>query len=141
MSFMTGTLKPFIRSEDARSQADFYVQCFGGEIVSVLTHEQAMGAQHNLKDKVMHMCLSVAGSNYIFMADSFEPAPPGPGIALNMAFQTESAAREAFAGLAVGGRVIAPLDMQPFGMYYGELTDKYGVTWMITAERGASSKA
>jgi PhnB protein len=26
------------------------------------------------------------------------------------------------------------IELQPFGVFYGELTDKYGVTWMITAE-------
>ena len=37
--------------------------------MSIITHEQAMGAQQEYKDKVMHLCLSDAGENYIFMAD------------------------------------------------------------------------
>ncbi|WP_333474245.1 VOC family protein [Paenibacillus gyeongsangnamensis] len=79
-----GHLRPFLLSEDARSQAEFYTQSLGGEIVSVMTHEQATGAQHELKDKVIHLCLVVAGGNSIFMADSFEPFTQGSGVSLNM---------------------------------------------------------
>jgi PhnB protein len=49
-----GTLKPYIFSEDARTQADFYTQSLGGEIVSVGTHGELIGAQNEFKDKVMH---------------------------------------------------------------------------------------
>jgi len=44
--------------------------------LSIITHEQAMGTQQEYKDKVMHMCLSVAGENYIFMADTIEENSP-----------------------------------------------------------------
>jgi PhnB protein len=126
-----GNLTPYIISEDARSQAEFYKQTLGGEILSVMTHEQLMGAQHEFKDKIMHLSMVVAGGCSIFMADSFDQ---GPGISLSKAYKTESEASEAFAKLAVGGDVKYPIEMQPFGLFYGELTDKYGVKWMITAE-------
>jgi PhnB protein len=129
-----GTLKPYLLSEDARSQAEFYTQSLGGEIVSVMTHEQAMGAQNEFKDKVMHLCLVVAGENYIFMADAIEPFTQGPGISLSIGYKTEAEASEAFQKLAAGGKVKFPIELQPFGLFYGEFTDKYGVSWMITAE-------
>jgi len=129
-----GILKPYILSEDARAQAEFYTKSLGGQIVSVLTHEQAMGAQNEFKDKVMHMCFSVAGENYIFMADAIEPVTQGTGIALSVEYPTKSEAGEAFAKISAGGNVKAPFEMQPFGIFYGEVTDKYGVIWMITAE-------
>lgn len=131
------SLKPYIISEDARTQADFYVQSLGGEIVSVATHGELMGAQNEWKDKVMHMCLAVPGGN-IFMADAVEPVAQGTGIALTIEFDTEAEASEAFAKLAAGGQVKYPLEAQPFGVYLGELTDKYGIVWMITAASGAN---
>ncbi|WP_141431098.1 VOC family protein [Bacillus sp. 03113] len=129
-----GKLTPYILSEDARSQAEFYIKSLGGEILSVMTHEQLMGAQHEHKDKVMHLSMVVAGGNSIFMADSFEPFTHGPGISLSIAYKTESEASEAFAKLAAGGKVKYPIEQQPFGLFFGELIDKYGVTWMLTAE-------
>jgi len=128
-----GTLKPYILSKDARTQAEFYTQSLGGEIVSVGTHGELMGAQNEFKDKVMHMCLAVAGGNYIFMADAIEPFTQGTGISLTIEYKTESEASEAFTKLAVGGNVKYPIEMQPFGVFLGELTDKYGIIWMITA--------
>ncbi|PYI50569.1 VOC family protein [Paenibacillus flagellatus] len=129
-----GTLKPYIISEDARAQSEFYLQALGGEIMSVSTHGELPGAPNELKDKVMHMCLAIAGENFLFMADAIEPVTHGTDLALTIAYPTEAEAAEAFAKLAVGGTVKHPIEMQPFGIYYGELTDKFGVIWMITAE-------
>lgn len=130
-----GQLTPYIISEDARSQSEFYVQALGGEILTLMTHEQLMGAQHVSKDKVMHMSMVIAGGNPIFMADAFEePLTYGSGITLSIAYKTESEADEAFAKLAAGGNVKHSIKQQPFGMYFGELSDKYGVRWTITAE-------
>lgn len=129
-----GSLKPYIISEDARAQAEFYTQSLGGEILSLSTHGELMGAQNEFKDKVMHMCLAVAGGNTFFMADAIEPFTQGSGISLTIDYKTESEAGEAFAKLAAGGHVKYPIEMQPFGIFYGELTDKYGIMWMITAQ-------
>jgi PhnB protein len=129
-----GDLRPFLLSEDARGQAEFYVQSLGGEIKSIVTHGQATGVQNELKDKVIHLCVHVAGNNAVFMADSIEPFARGSGILLNISYKASSEAGAAFANLAVGGQVKQPFEQQPFGLFYGEVTDRYGVTWMITAD-------
>ncbi|RIX50140.1 VOC family protein [Paenibacillus nanensis] len=130
-----GTLKPYLMSEDARAQAEFYTKALGGEIVSIITHEQAMGAQNDYKHKVMHLCLSVPGGSHIFMADAIEPLQHGTGVYLSLEFQSENEARTAFANLAEGGQVKYPFEFQPFGLFLGELRDKFGVLWMITSEQ------
>lgn len=38
-----GALKPYLMSEDARAQAEFYTKALGGEIVSIITHEWLCG--------------------------------------------------------------------------------------------------
>ncbi|GAB6930404.1 VOC family protein [Paenibacillus sp. JCM 10914] len=129
-----GILKPYLISEDARTQANFYVQSLGGEIVSILTHGDAMGVQGELQDKVMHMCVAVSGRNYIFMEDAIEPVTQGTGFCLSIEFKSLKEAEEAFSKLAEAGKVKLPFELQPFGLYLGELTDKFGVRWMISAE-------
>jgi len=129
-----GTLKPYLISINAREQADFYLNSLGGKIVSLTTHEEAMGTQSELKDKVMHMCLNLAGDNYIFMADAIEPSSPGTDIYLSIDYNNIAEASEAFRKLAEGGKVNYPFELQPFGIYLGEVRDKYGVQWMITSE-------
>ncbi|WP_263575845.1 VOC family protein [Paenibacillus vietnamensis] len=36
--------------------------------------------------------------------------------------------------LAEAGQVKYPFEFQPFGIFLGELKDRFGVLWMITAE-------
>lgn len=129
-----GTLRPFILSEDARSQARFYAESLGGEIKSLLTHGQAAGAEGEHGDKVMHLCVTVAGENAIFMADALEPFTQGAGMMLDVSYPTRSEAAEAFARLSSGGTVKHPFARQPYGLHYGELVDPYGVTWMVTSD-------
>jgi PhnB protein len=86
----------------------------------------------------MHLVLVVAGGNTIFMSDSFEPFSRGLSISLSVDFETISGAREAFAKLAEGGNVKYPFEQQAWGMFYGEIKDKYGIVWMITADSKAS---
>lgn len=128
-----GALKPFIQSKDARAQADFYLQALGGKLMSVGTHGELTGAENEHKDKVMHMCIAVAGENYVFLADAIEPIDSGSAISLSIGYGSQDEAREAFGQLAEGGQIRHPIEMQPFGLYYGELTDKFGIRWMITA--------
>ncbi|MDR9856366.1 VOC family protein [Paenibacillus sp. VCA1] len=131
-----GTLRPFLLSEDARSQAAFYAESLGGEILSVITYGQAAGAEGELKDKVMHLCVTVAEGSSIFMADAVEPFTQGSGFLLDVSYKTKSEAESAFAKLssAPGGQVKQPFARQPYGLYYGELVDPYGVSWMITSD-------
>ena len=34
-------------------------------------------------------------------------------------------------GLAEGGRIDLPLEKAPWGDYFGQLTDKFGISWMV----------
>lgn len=128
------SLSPYIYSEDSRAQAEFYVQSFGGEIQSVVTYDQVPNANEAMKDKVMHLSLVAAGMT-IFMADSvFEPVKRGSGMDLNVMFQSEEEARQAFEKLSAGGRVIMPLEKQFWGALFGRIEDKFGVFWQINTE-------
>ncbi|WP_276351473.1 VOC family protein [Cohnella caldifontis] len=129
-----GVLRPYISSTDARSQAQFYAGALGGEIKSVLTYGQAMGSGHDHKDKVMHLCVHVAGDNAIFMEDALDPIRPGDGISFNVSYRKESEGRAAFLNLAADGEVKSPYELQPFGIFHGIVKDRYGITWMITAD-------
>jgi PhnB protein len=44
----------------------------------------------------------------------------------------ETEARAAYAKLSEGGESKYPFALQPWGAYYGEVIDRFGVTWMIT---------
>lgn len=129
-------LTPYIISEDARAQAEFYVQALGGEIVSVVTQGQALGeeASEAHKDKVLHLSIVAAGVPFFFTDSVMEPSVPGNSLNLSLEFPTEEDAHAAFAKLSEGGKVNHPLERAFWGALFGQLEDKFGVLWMITNE-------
>ncbi|MFF2455172.1 VOC family protein [Peribacillus simplex] len=129
---MGAQLNSYLMSDDARSQADFYVESLGGEILSIKTFGEAPGTPEEIKDKVMHLSLIIAGRNMLMISDSFEPVSSSRSISLALTYDNESEAKEAYAKLGEGGENKYPFALQPWGAYYGEVIDKFGVTWMIT---------
>ncbi|WP_115993253.1 VOC family protein [Cohnella lupini] len=127
-------LVPYIFSEDAKSQAEFYVKALGGEIRSVQTFGDLPGSAEELKNKVIHLDMEAAGVP-LFLSDS--PSGPihrGNGTDLSLIFGTEDEAREAFAKLSEGGVVKDPLQVQFWGALFGRLEDKFGVSWQVSNE-------
>ncbi|MCD1260119.1 VOC family protein [Paenibacillus athensensis] len=125
-------LIPFLFSEDARAQAAFYAEAIQGTVQSVSTFGQMPGTDETLKDKVMHLCLSSSDIT-IFMADAMDDLTRGRNFSLNLEFPSAAEGQAAFDHLstdAVGIR--QPLAPAPWGGQYGELEDKFGVSWMIT---------
>ncbi|WP_409340601.1 VOC family protein [Paenibacillus sp. MBLB4367] len=127
------TLKPFLFSEDSRAQAEFYVEALGGKIQSVMTYGQAPEPNDAIKDKVMHMCLMAGGITF-FMADSIGLLTRGNSFSLNLEFESGDEGRKAFDNLAAGGKVMQPLEPVFWGGMFGQLEDKYGVSWMISCK-------
>lgn len=127
-------LYPYIFSEDARTQADFYAHALNGEVVSVQTFEQAPNVDESIKDKVMHLTLSAADQIF-FMADSVqEPVRLGTQVNLVLEYKTEDEARSVFEALSEGGHVLMPFEKMFWGAMFGRVEDKYGLTWQITTE-------
>ncbi|HUW64743.1 MAG TPA: VOC family protein [Spirochaetia bacterium] len=127
-------LHPYIFSDDARKQAEFYVKALNGEILVLRTFAEMPQASEEIKDKVMHLRLKAAGQ-ILYMCDSVnEPVQRGNGLHLILEFQTEEEARKAFEGLAQGGQVTLPLEKQFWGSMHGMLVDPFGVRWQIATE-------
>jgi len=119
-------------SEDARAQAGFYVESLGGEIRYMTTFGETPGTPEAIKDKVMRMALTLAGANALMLSDSFEPVAYNRSISLSLSYDDLTEARAAYAKLSEGGESKYPLAPQPWGADYGEVVDRFGVTWMIT---------
>ncbi|CAG7632622.1 hypothetical protein PAESOLCIP111_03398 [Paenibacillus solanacearum] len=127
-------LTPYIFSEDAQAQAQFYVKALGGEILNVSTFGQLPDASEALKDKVMHLDMIAAGLQFFMCDCPADPPVHGNVINLNLEFGTEAEARQAFERLAEGGIVKHPLKQEFWGSLFGQIEDKFGVHWMITSE-------
>lgn len=131
---MGAQLNPYMMSEDARAQAHFYIESLGGEIHFLTTFGETPGTPEAIKDKVMHLALTVAGANTLMISDSFEPVSYNRSVSLSLSYDDVSEAQTAYANLSEGGECKYPLALQPWGAYYGEVVDKFGVTWMINKQ-------
>jgi len=122
-------LSPYIYSEDARAQAEFYVKALRGEITSIKTYADMPNVPEEMKDKVMHLELQL-GELQIYLADSSD-IEPGNQIDIALEFETEEEAIRTFKGLSKGGEVIMPFERMFWGTMFGRVEDPYGVRWQI----------
>lgn len=128
----------YIISENARAQAEFYIGALGGEITSVTTYGQVPGAnEEELKDKVVNLSLVAAGVTFLMSDSMFEALTPGNMVSLCLEIATEEEAHAAFNNLSKDGSVKHPLEPAFWGALFGQLEDKFGISWMITSDTSA----
>ncbi|WP_105420992.1 VOC family protein [Neorhizobium sp. T25_27] len=108
-----------------------YTECGLGQ-VTTLMRQGDHGipiASEAMKGKVMHARFE--GPGVLFFASDNHDAEPMRGSSHILIIGNRDSADGLFTKLAVGGKVTTPLAMQPWGSYYGKLTDRYGVQWML----------
>ena len=116
---------------------NFYKDCFGGEIVSMMPFEGSpVEVPEGYKNKVLHSTFT-AGDLIIMASDGMEDQPPAPGtnISLSLNFNSVDEEETVFNKLAKGGKVNMPLEDTFWGSKFGMLTDKYGISWMLSCEK------
>jgi PhnB protein len=82
-----------------------------------------------MRGKVMHA--KFEGPGVLFYASDNDDAEPMRGSAHILMTQDRAQTKRLFERLGEGGKVTTALDMQPWGNYYGKLTDRFGVQWML----------
>ena len=113
----------------------FYAQCGLGKIVELVRHGEGGAPVHDeaWRGKVMHARFE--GPGVRFFASDNHDAEPMRGSAHMVLTEDRAQTAQLFARLAEGGRITTPLAIQPWGDYYGKLTDRFGVQWMIDCPR------
>ncbi|WP_158818980.1 VOC family protein [Methylocapsa sp. S129] len=110
---------------------DFYSQCGLGKTVEAMRYG-ANGApvkNEAMRGKIMHA--KFEGPGVLFYASDNDDAEPMRGSAHILMMDDRDQTRQFFDRLAQGGKITTPLGIQPWGAYYGKLTDKFGVQWML----------
>lgn len=135
-------LEPYLNfSENTKKAFEFYKSVFGGEFTSLIRFkDMPMPGVHIAEadaEKIMHISLPI-GENTLMASDSFEPMGVNPGQNNNVNILIEPDSKEEadrlFAALSAGGEVEMPMEIQPWGDYYGSFRDQFGIQWMIDME-------
>lgn len=116
---------------------NFYKECIGGEIVSMKTFGDAPGdPDPAMQDKIMHAEFR-ADEVYFMASDGMGDEQMDPGNAFTLSINLDDAAEQEqiFKKLAEGGEVTMELQDTFWGARYGQLTDKFGIQWMLNCQK------
>ncbi|MDX1523697.1 MAG: VOC family protein [Anaerolineae bacterium] len=122
---------------------EFYRSVFGGDFVTVMRFDEIpseeMDNSHqmaeNEAEKIMHMALPIGQGTILMGSDVPEamgPITTGTNFAIAISAKSEAEATALFNKLSAGGQVTMPLEKAFWGDYFGMLTDKFGVQWMVS---------
>lgn len=118
---------------DTREAMQFYKDCFGGELVMQKIAESPMAAQMpgEMMNRILHSSLT-NGSIILMASDCMgKSVTAGNHISLCINCGSEEEISSFFASLADGGKINEPLQQSFWGATFGNLTDKFGINWIL----------
>jgi PhnB protein len=119
----------------------FYSKVLGAEATFMMRFKESPDPQSKAmmtpgtEDKVMHANVKIRDTE-VMMSDGqcTQKAPSFDGFALTLNV-APGEADKLFAALAEGGQVQMPLTPTFFAEKFGMVADKFGVSWMVLAEK------
>ena len=117
-----------------------YQSVFGGEFAYLgrfgeMPASEDYKVAESDKDKIMHISLPI-GSSILMGSDvGAEWAPTykqGNNFSISISATSKEEADRIFNALAKGGQVAMPMNQTFWGDYFGMMTDKFGVNWMMS---------
>ena len=121
----------------AEAAFNFYKSIFGGEF-SVFQRLKDMPNPYPMSDEEQEKILHVAyplGNSVLMgmdMPDGRGTVNAGNNFMVTMDTGSEEETERIFAGLSAGGNIMMPLAHQFWGAYFGMVTDKFGIQWMLS---------
>jgi PhnB protein len=130
-------LTPYLHFQGNCEEAlNTYAKIFNGVIGQINRYDHpAFPVADDYKNKIMHTQLTF-GENVIMLSDSLpgNKVNYGNGIALSINLTNLEETTAIFNKLAEDGSIIMPLEKQFWGSHYGEVTDSFGIRWMLICE-------
>ncbi|MEQ8523906.1 VOC family protein [Gracilimonas sp.] len=135
------TINPYLNFQGNTEEAfKFYQSIFGGDFIGGISRFNNAPESDKLsedeKNKVMHIALPFGENNMIMATDALESMgqkiKTGNNFYLCISADSRVQADHFFEGLSDGAEVDMEMHDAFWGDYFGMLTDKFGIRWMIT---------
>lgn len=122
---------------EAEAALNFYRSVFGGEFENFQRMSDIPGDHHvpaEEANKVLHATLPIGNSRVMAMDSPKDRMVLNKGNNFMITVDTESEEEttRAFNALAEGGFIMMPLENQFWGAFFGMVTDKFGIQWMLS---------
>jgi len=132
-------LNPYVNFEGNTEEAfNFYKSVIGGEFTSLVRFKDTPAKDAvppAEQDKLMHVCLRI-GDTMLMGTDALASmghrVSSGTNFSLSIHGDTVEESQRIFDGLAEGGTITVPFKKEFWGDMFGQLTDKFGMQWMVT---------
>ncbi len=123
---------------------NFYKSVFGGDFSffgkfsQVPDQEGAPKVPEDKKDQIMHVSLPISKETVLMGSDTLEPFDENDllksNITISIQTDTKEKADKLFKDLSVGGSQTMPMSETFWGAYFGMITDKFGIKWMVDVQ-------
>ncbi|WP_431089524.1 VOC family protein [Paenibacillus sp. 8b26] len=138
---MSKRLIPYITMDgNAKEAIEFYEEALDAQLLFIQTFGEMpenpdFPIPAEVKERVGHATLKV-GETELMFSDTFPGSPFNSGNQVSICITTDSVeqAQKMFDALQQGGRVGMPLQETHFSPAYGNVTDKFGVTFQMFTE-------
>ncbi len=87
------------------------------------------------ENNVMHACFTVGDTALMASDGCSQEKPDFKGFYLSLSAADDSEAKKLFNALADGGQVTMPLTKTFYASSFGMVTDRFGMPWMVIAEK------
>ena len=130
---MAARLNPYLHfSGTAREAMEFYRSVLGGQLDVMTFGDAGGGGDQYPDDGVMHAFLRTADGLELMASDGHDPDAAGPDrVSLSLSGDDAPTLTRWFEALTEGGKVDVPLEQQVWGGTFGQVTDRYGVRWLV----------
>ncbi len=134
------SINPYLNFAGETEEAfKFYKSVFGGDF-SMLQRfgetPEAGRVADGEKNKIMHVSLPVGKGDVLMATDALESMghklTVGNNFSLAVEAESKDEADKLFKGLSSGGKVSVPMSNQFWGAYFGAVTDRFGIQWMVS---------
>ena len=117
---------------------NFYKSVFGGEFSIVMRFKDTSEAANmppEVQDKLMHIALPLKNGSILMATDALESMGQklieGNNCHIMISPDSVEEGDKLFKDLSAGGKVDMDYQKQFWGAWHGQLTDKFGIHWMI----------
>jgi PhnB protein len=134
-------VQPYLSFEGRAQEAlDFYKSALGAKIEVVMLFKDAPPEvqphiQESSKNKVMHAAFRLGDTQIMASDGHCTGSSSFSGVSLTLNTATAAEAEKMFAALGQGGKVTMPMSETFFAHKFGQVSDKFGVNWMVLAPK------
>lgn len=135
------TINPYLIFNGNCMQAfEFYKSVFGGDFSYVgrykdMPTEERSPLPEEARELIMHMSLPISSETVLNGSDVCEAfgqkVVMGGNVELMISASSNEEVDSLWEKLSVGADVTMPLEIAFWGDYFGSLTDKFGIKWML----------